>query len=482
MAVNMRNPIRRIWQTLSSIKTGVILLIVVVIVAAAGTVILQRPMTEPEEMQRAYSPHVLRILDALNLTDVYHAWWFVLLLGLVSLSIIAASIERFPNSWRYFSRPYKSPNESFLKALATRRQIPIEDEEAGVLAATRALRGMGFDPELVSSQKRVSLFAERNRISEMAVYIVHASLLLIFLGGIVDALYGWRGFVVLTPGQQSQQIALRNGVTRSLPFSIRCDSAGQENYPDGSPKRWWSKLAVVENGSDVQHKEIVVNDPLVFKGVRFYQSSYGPTGKLETLVLSAAPAIGQGAAKDVSLTLGQSVALDDDTSVQLAEFIPDYVVRDNQVYTRSDSVENPAAHLVVASKKSGAFVNVWLPAIPGFAENEKSPYRFEAQDLQMGHFTGLEVSHEPGQWAVWSGVILMGLGLGVVFYLVHMRFWVVPVVDTRGRLALWVGGTANKNREIFEEKFAKLVAAIEKELKSESTVCAPVHAASVAGD
>jgi len=481
MAENARNPIRKLWQIFSSVKTGVILLIVVVIVSAGGTLILQRPITEPEEMQRAYSPQVLRVLDAVKLTDVYHAWWFVLLLVLVSLSIVAASVERFPNSWRYFSRPYKSPTESFRKALATRKQIPIEDEETAVLAAARALRELGFKPELVTSDKHVSLFAERNRISEMAVYIVHASLLLIFLGGIVDALYGWRGYVALTPGQQSSLVGLRNGATRTLPFTIRCDSAGQENYSDGSPKRWWSQLTIVQNGSEVQRKEIVVNDPLVFQGVRFYQSSYGPTGKLDKLVLSATPASGQEPAKEVSLVLDQSVALDADMSVRLAEFIPDYVVRDNQIYTRSTSVENPAAHLVVASKKSGQSFNVWLPAIPGFAENDRSPYRFEAQDLKMGYFTGLEVSHEPGQWAVWTGVILMGLGLALVFYLVHVRFWVVPVLDARGRLALWVGGAANKNREIFDEKFTKLVEAIEKQIKSESAACVRVHETSVAG-
>ena len=64
-------------------------------------------------MQRAYSPAVLRILDAIGLTDVFHAWWFVALMVLVSLSIVAASIERFPNSWRYFARPYKYPERIF---------------------------------------------------------------------------------------------------------------------------------------------------------------------------------------------------------------------------------------------------------------------------------------------------------------------------------------------------------------------------------
>ena len=56
-----------------------------------------------------------------------------------------------------------------------------------------------------------SLFSERSRISEMAVYIVHASLLLIFLGFIVDSLYGWRGFLMLSPGTSSNQIELKDG-------------------------------------------------------------------------------------------------------------------------------------------------------------------------------------------------------------------------------------------------------------------------------
>lgn len=95
MASPIRSACRKTWQTLSSIKTGVVLIILVVILSAAGTLILQRPTTDPDEIQRAYSPQMLRVLDALGLTDVFHAWWFVLLLALVSLSIMAASLQRF---------------------------------------------------------------------------------------------------------------------------------------------------------------------------------------------------------------------------------------------------------------------------------------------------------------------------------------------------------------------------------------------------
>ena len=53
MASPLRSAWRKTWQTLSSIKTSVLLIISVVIFSAAGTVILQRPMTDPDDIQRA---------------------------------------------------------------------------------------------------------------------------------------------------------------------------------------------------------------------------------------------------------------------------------------------------------------------------------------------------------------------------------------------------------------------------------------------
>jgi cytochrome c biogenesis protein len=473
---------RKIWQTFAAIKTGVVLLILVVVLSAAGTLILQRPATDPDEMQRAYSPQVLHLLDGLGLTDVFHAWWFVLMLSLVSLSIIAASVQRFPNSWRFFSRPYKSPDETFRKALPDHKLIPIknEDEEAAISVAERVLQKAGFRPERIVRENSFSLFGERNRFSELAVYIVHASLLLIFLGSNVDALFGWRGFVMLTRGQQSSEVKPANGSPRNLPFAVRCDGAGQENYPDGTPKRWWSDLAVVENGEVTLRKQIVVNDPLVYRGVRFYQANYGQTGKIDKLVLTATPRDGQPA-KDITIGPDETISLDADTSVRLAEFIPDYVMSDGHVYTRSKQLENPAAHLIVESRKSGTDVNVWLPPIPGVEQNASSPYAFEGKDVQMAYFTGLEVSHEPGQWSVWTGVVLMGIGLTVVFYLVHTRIWVMPVRDARGQLQLWIGGIANKNKDAFEHRFHDLADKIESELKTSVETGVEAPAAVLAG-
>jgi cytochrome c biogenesis protein len=472
---------RRLWQTLSSIKTGVVLLIVTVVVSAAGTLILQRPATDPDQMERAYSPATLHFLDTVGLTDVFHTWWFLLLLTLVSLSIVAASIQRFPNSWRYFSRPYKSPDESFRQALPLDAEIAIPNETTGLAAAESILHKAGFKPEHIVRENSFSLFAERHRISEMAVYVVHASLLLIFLGGIVDGLYGWRGFLMLTQNAQSSQVEQQSGKIHNLGFAVRCDGAGQENYADGTPKRWWSNLAVIENNKVVLQKQIVVNDPLVYRGIRFYQASYGKTGKLEKLYLTATARNGKSETKEIALSLNEIVPLDANTTVKLAEFIPDYAVRDGQVYARSNQLGDPAAHLIVESKKNNDPINVWLPPIEGLGQNAASPYDFEGKDLDMAYFTGLEVSHEPGQWSVWSGVILMGIGLFFVFYLVHMRIWAVPVRDRNGRLMLWLGGSANRNKDAFEQRFRKLVEEIEKEIKIASPSGAVAHDSSLAG-
>ena len=63
---------RKIWQTLSSIKTGVILLILVVIVLGGG----HGDPAAPDDRCRRHAagllPAMLRFLDGLGLTDVFH--------------------------------------------------------------------------------------------------------------------------------------------------------------------------------------------------------------------------------------------------------------------------------------------------------------------------------------------------------------------------------------------------------------------------
>jgi len=484
MAFSLLSIPKRIHKTFSNLRTGVVLLILTGIASALGTFILQRPATDPDKLARVYSPAVLQWLDRLGLTDVFHTWWFLTLLGLVSLCIVLVSIDRFPNAWRFYARPYRKTDSHFRSALPNKVELPINNAEDGLNAAERALKKSGWPVERIVNRpgsparadfaldgvrNEPSLYSERHRFSVMAVYIVHTSLLLIFAGGIIDGIFGYSGFMALQNGQTSNTILLRKGGTRQLPFAVKCNGAGQENYADGSPKRWWSRLAVVENGQQVEAKEIVVNDPLIHNGLRFYQASFGSTGKLEGLKVAVTQEA--GSSRELTLAMNEPVQLDPKTTVMLAEYIPDFFIRDNQIFKKSDDPVNPAFRLQVKNTATGDDAKLWMfPAYNPAAQGEYSQYKFDFREMKMGYFTGLEVSHEPGQWLVWAGCLLMGAGLFVAFYLVHMRVWIAAVTDARGNLVLWVGGQSNKNRDRFEQKFNELVDNIRTELEGASAI------------
>jgi len=48
-----------------------------------------------------------------------------------------------------------------------------------------------------------------------------------------------------------------------------------EKYPEGTPKAYFSVLQIIDEGRVVQEKMIKVNDPLIYKGIYFYQATFG---------------------------------------------------------------------------------------------------------------------------------------------------------------------------------------------------------------
>ena len=213
----------------------------------------------------------------------------------------------------------------------------------------------------------------------MAVYVIHASLLLIFLGGIIDGVFGFSGFMGIPQGEQRNVIELKNGKKKQLPFSVRCNSAGQENYADGSPKKWWSKLAVVQDGKEVQSKEIVVNDPLVYHGLRFFQASYWIDGKKVDGLRIAYSGL-DSKVIPLELRFNQPVNLDADTTVTLVEFLSDAFVRDGQVFKKSESIENLAFALEVVNRSDNSSAKIWLfPAEGTVLGGDQVKYQFKTR-------------------------------------------------------------------------------------------------------
>ncbi len=463
----------RFLRFLSSLECGLVLLGSLGTAVIIGTMILQRPMAREGQIEQIYAPQTVRLLNALGLFDVFHAWWFVLLLGLLGANITLASLERFPQVWRLFSRPHMKADEWFVHQLPFQKEIPLgfHTSAEALTIAGKKLSDLGYPPK-PKVLEGGTLYVEKHRAARLAPYIVHASLLVIFVGAMLDGLWGFRGFVSLIPGARTQSVEPMTapGAPRRLGFAVRCDGVGMEKYPDGSPKQYWSQLAVEENGREVVRKTIFVNEPLTYKGVRFFQASYSPTGAPRKLVFEASWA-GTGGNRyppqTFTLRPGEPVRLHDQgTQVELSDFIPDFVVEGNQIGSRSDEPRNPAIQLAV-TLPGGKQARVWtFPKAPEMAPPNESGINFQLRDLEMEYMTGLEVAHQPGQNLIWVGCLLLTAGLMMALYMSHVRMWGVVGRDRKGRPALLLGGQPSKYRESFERRFNKLAGELEEVLKA----------------
>ena len=127
-----------------------------------------------------------------------------------------------------------------------------------------------------------------------------------------------------------------------------------------------------------------------------------PNGKVDKLISDRDPATAARETERIALGLGEVIQLDGNTSVRMAEFFPDYVVRDGQVYTGPPGGKSRRAP-IRRLRRDEQSRQLLVHRLQDLKRTLSSPIPvLEAIDLKMGYFTGLEVSHEPGQWAVWG--------------------------------------------------------------------------------
>ena len=462
-------------RRIGSIKLGIILLALIALAVVAGTVILQKPMADPGQIEKVYSPSKLKVYEALGLLDLFHTRWFTALLALLMVNIAAASIMRFPVVWREIRR-HRPPDETLMRAMPNHATVP-----AGVEQVAAALRRRHYGVRMVrTADGRAGLMADRQRYARLAPYFVHFSLLVILSGGVIDSLFGYRAFMRLGQGEQkSTALRMLTDDPVRLPFAVRCDAAGVEQYPDGSPKRYWSKLAVVEDGREVARKEIEVNSPLVHRGLRFFQSSYGRSGEMQAARLSVLPKsreeTGAGNSPHGNITAapektaagpatsilvsaqGESEIPEYGLRVRVTAFYPDFVINGSEIASRSEELNNPAMKLAVT--RGQETIPVWVFAnYPQFSNTQKLPVRFEfsAEDIELGYFTGLQVSRQPGQWLVWLGSTILAFGLIWAFAFSHRQCWAIELPKAGAGASCLVAGMATKNQDEFHEEFGEL--------------------------
>ncbi len=488
----------KIWKFLSSVKLAVVLLIILAIVSVIGTLIAQNEA--PEQYLREYSQTTVNLFEALGFFDMYHTWWFVFLLFLLTANLTVCTLNRFPHTWKIITAPLKPIEEEGLKALPFKKKIPFKggmDKAEERAAKTLAAHGYRF----IKSHEGTTaqLITQKGVYSRFGVYITHVSILLVFTGALIGAFFGFKAFLNLPEGEASKVVYLRNepmwdrimatlGIAESpvipnpqggvpampLGYIVGCDNFDVDYYlnaagiPTGMPSEYHSTLSVFDlNGQKIFDKRIRVNDPLTHHGVTFYQSSYGTIpdrmGKVKLKIISKDnPSDGE----TITLDPGQAQYVRSiDRTIRVLSFAP-YGVRDpatGQVafyHTENDEFVNPTVELGVYNGSKPLYKTLVMKheaGEPYMPEN----YVIRFVELWGARYTGLQVTKDPGVWVVYTGFVLLCIGPLIAFFGSHKKLW-VRVQDRKGQAVITVAGSANRNRIGFEREFNRIVDEIAK--------------------
>jgi cytochrome c biogenesis protein len=236
---------------------------------------------------------------------------------------------------------------------------------------------------------------------------MHIGILLIIVGMFVEQFTGFNDTATLIQGETYSN--------EETDFEVRLDSFEIVYDEEYNITDYISVVTVIEDGEEVLTTEIAVNKPLVYEGVKFYQSTYGWAAKIkisetetsEVLLDSMLKmSISSSGIGDVSY-----YTYDSDGTLVTQQFlvIPDQA-SEGTVNTLSPLPNNPALFFILYYDS-----DIYIIEDIGLGESEDVGgliISFEG----LEYYTGLEVTCKPELPVVFIGALIFIVGLIIVFY------------------------------------------------------------------
>jgi cytochrome c biogenesis protein len=443
LSTNKRSFIESLWDFFCSLKLSISLLIGLALTSIIGTVVPQGNIA-PEYLQ-TISETKFKLYQSLSFFDMYHSWWFMLLLYLLTVNLVACSIKRLPRVWRIVSEPQVVMDESFEKSLALTHDFKISGDAVAKLTAF--LKGTLGEPLVTEKDGAVHLFVQKNPWCRLGVYVVHLSIIIIFIGALMGSFFGYKAYINIVEGTSVDTVFTPKQKPIKLGFAVRCESFAVTYYNTGAPKEFKSILTVLENNQPVKGYEnvpVIVNSPLSYKGITFYQSSYGQTGEGSAYHFNVSRRDG-GGATHLDLKQGEKLTLPGGATLEVLESTQD-------VRQFMPQFSGPAAKVTLTMPGKAPESFIVFKNHPEVEEQRKGELILQYGGADEKQYTGLQVARDPGVWVVWFGCALMTIGICMAFFMSHNRYW---IRIANGKAVL--GGSASKNPAAFEGNFEALV-------------------------
>ena len=425
----------RLWwrglvQVIADLRLAIGLLLVIALASVAGTVIEQGESIE--FYQKNYPEHpalfgflTWNVITRLGLDHVYQTWWYLSLLILFGASLLACTfLRQWPalrvaHRWHYYLRP-----EQILR-LSCSQACP--NHSISELASI--LRQKGYWVVLENNK----LYARKGLVGKVGPIVVHASLIVILIGGLVGSLTGFLVQELVPSGQdfRLQRVVQAGAWVRRLPqVQGRVHRFWIDYTPSGAIDQFYTDLGLLnEKGEELIRKTIYVNEPLRWRGLTFYQTSWGIHGvrfRLNQSPILELPVTPFHAENGRQLW-GTWLPLKPDLSVGVSLVIPDL----QGLFLVYDQQGKLLATARVGMPVQIGDVSLVLTEIIGS--------------------TGLQIKADPGVPIVYAG--FAGLMLGVVLsYLSHNQIWALQTNNQ-----LYVGGKTNRAQVSFAREFCDIM-------------------------
>ncbi len=435
-----------LWASLTSVRLALWLIGIILLLSTIGTLVPQN--AESMTYVNTYGAEGARWIKALGFDHLFRSWYFLSLLLALVVNTACCTVKRSRVSFGLVAKPMADRSDEELADLEYSRAYAFGGSAE---RARERIKGVLKGARFRVRESGGSLKAVKFRWGRLGVDLLHVSLIVVLVGGAVGAVTSFEGFQVAHEGE-----------TFDSPigdFQVRVDKLWSESYTGSERiKDWYSQLTVLEDGREVATRLIEVNEPLTYKGVSFYQSSFGTDwwerGHFTVRVVRAADG------RDFGLfqldSNGSFYVPELGLDVALGSFYADFALDQNmQVYNRSQQLNNPALYLRVQEGgddpyATWAFARAEMRGFFDEHQGRQDTYRFLLEGVAADQFTGLRIASNPALPVIYGGFALMTLGLFLNFYVPPRWVWV-----NVGRGRATVGAQARDGRE-FESGFESL--------------------------
>ncbi len=442
--VRQKSIFDKIWIFFTSVKIGISIILLIAIAAAIGTIFPQEyfiPIgADPAEYYSDTYGTLGYLYYTLGFHNLYSSWWFVLLNGMLALSIIAASIDRGVPLFKSLHKQRVKKHESFYRRQRLHKQT---DHTADT---EKIVEGLS-DKRYKVRKDGDNYFLEKGKLSRYGPYINHVGLIILLFGSMLrffpgmyvdEIVYVNEGEQEALPATDGEYYVENNNFTLDTynedAKEVFDESLNQRNMVVSN---FQTDITVYENSSadivgaepeleEVDQHSIQVNHPYRFGSYELYQSSYDNT-QLKSLTFRLEDSDGNTLGENFTVNLDnpeESYQINEDIEINMRAYAPDFLeIDENGSLVSETPVPNDPAFVFETNDGEDSELSL-LQVMNSTDITENNDYNIRFVESEEHIASVLTLKKDLTVPFIASGFIIFLIGLFTGSYVNHRRIWI----------------------------------------------------------